>query len=101
MILLTAVALTALAFYYVFHVPEQAAPAPEKSRVTFLQERKEVVYENLRDLNFEFKAGKFPPADYERMKASLEQEAALILAEIAELDAVRASSPEARKGQRN
>lgn len=94
MIVLFGFALSALVLYYIFHVPERAAPAPEKDRAAFLRERKEVVYENLRDLNFEFNAGKFPANDYLRMKESLEQEAALLLAEIAELDAGRGKRQE-------
>jgi len=45
------------------------------------------VYENLRDLNFEYRAGKVPDADYESMKSSLQDEAATLLAEIARLEA--------------
>ena len=41
---------------------------------------------NLRDLNFEYKAGKVPDADYQSMRASLEEEAAAIMAEIAGLE---------------
>jgi len=40
----------------------------------------------LRDLNFEYKAGKVPDADYQSLKISLEDEAAAILAEIARLE---------------
>jgi hypothetical protein len=58
----------------------------DKSRLTFLEERKQVIYENLRDLNFDYKAGKFPVEDYESLRASLEAEAAEILAEIAALE---------------
>jgi hypothetical protein len=58
----------------------------DKSRLTFLEERKQVVYENLRDLNFDYKAGKFPLEDYESLRFSLEAEAAEILAEIAALE---------------
>ncbi|MBI2682195.1 MAG: hypothetical protein HYX26_03095 [Acidobacteriales bacterium] len=54
--------------------------------MTFLRERKEVVYENLRDLNFEHKAGKFPEQDFLAMRAGLESEAAAILAEIEDLE---------------
>ncbi len=57
----------------------------DKPRLAFLEERKQVVYENLRDLNFDYKAGKYPPEDYESLRASLEAEAAEILAEIAAL----------------
>ncbi len=59
---------------------------PEKTRAMYLRERKEVVYENLRDLNFEHKAGKIPEVDYASMKNSLEEEAAAILAEISRLE---------------
>ena len=79
-------AITAVALYYIFHIPEMLLAGPEKTRVAFLRERKEAVYENLRDLNFEFKAGKVPDRDYLTMKNSLEDEAAGILAEIAQLE---------------
>lgn len=71
---------------YVFGLPGTLQMGPEKTRLTYLRERKEVVYENLRDLNFEFKAGKFPDSDYQSMKTSLEEEAAAILAEMASLE---------------
>ena len=68
-------------FGYVFSAPDVEA-APTKDRLAYLHERKEVVYENLRDLNFELKAGKMPESDYEQMRASLEDEAVALLAEI-------------------
>jgi hypothetical protein len=80
------VAVSAAALYYIFNVPELVIPGPEKTRVAYLRERKEVVYENLRDLNFEYKAGKVPEIDYQSMKNSLEEEAASILAEISRLE---------------
>jgi hypothetical protein len=51
-----------------------------------LRERKEAIYENLRDLNFEYKAGKVPDVDYASLKSSLQDEAAILLAEIARLE---------------
>jgi type II secretory pathway component PulM len=87
MIIFAACAMFALAaLVYVFWVPAQIEASPEKTRLAYLRERKEAVYENLRDLNFEYKAGKFPEADYQGMKMALETEAAGILAEIAELE---------------
>ena len=59
----------------------------EKTRVEFLEERKEVLYENLRDLNFEYRAGKYPEEDYAAQKAAMENEAADVLAEIELLEA--------------
>lgn len=89
--------------FYVFYLPGVLQLGPRKTRLTFLLERKEAVYENLRDLNFEYKAGKFPAADYQAMKTSLEEEAASLLAEIAKLEqaALLASSqtnPRPKKG---
>lgn len=75
-------------FLYVF-APMRAVAAPHgerKSRLEFLHERKEVIYDNLRDLNFEYKAGKFPEADYTAMRDGLEREAAAVLAEIQDLE---------------
>ena len=74
------------AFYYVFFFPGEAFTGEEKTRLAYLRERKEAVYENLRDLNFEYKAGKVPDADYRMMHTSLEEEAAAILAEIGRLE---------------
>ena len=42
----------------------------------YLLERKEATYENLRDLNFEYKAGKLSEQDYAVQRAALEDEAA-------------------------
>jgi len=79
---------TLAALYYVFFFPGEVYAGPEKTRLAYLYERKEAVYENLRDLNFEYKAGKVPDADFASMRASLEEEAAAILAEIARLEQI-------------
>jgi hypothetical protein len=71
---------------YVFYLPGRLFLGPEKTRAGYLRERKDAVYENLRDLNFEYKAGKVPDADYTSLKSSLQDEAATILAEIARLE---------------
>ncbi len=100
MIPLACAIVTVAALYYIFHVPDFMAVGPEKTRVTYLRERKEAVYENLRDLNFEYKAGKFPDNDYQTMKNSLEEEAATILAEIAHLESDAVVAVRSKKGQR-
>ena len=79
---------TLAALYYVFFFPGEVFAGEEKTRLGYLRERKESVYENLRDLNFEYKAGKVPDVDYQSMRASLEEEAAAIMAEIARLEQV-------------
>ena len=77
---------TGAALFYIFY-PGTFYLGPEKTRASYLRERKDAVYENLRDLNFEFKAGKMPETDYQSLKASLQDEAATLLAEIALLEA--------------
>ena len=79
-------ALLGASLVYIFSVPASVQLGPEKTRASYLRERKDAVYENLRDLNFEFKAGKVPDADYQSLKSSLQDEAATLLAEIARLE---------------
>jgi hypothetical protein len=63
--------------------PENAfASQKEKTRLDYLVERKEQLYENLRDLSFEYRAGKYPEEDFEAQRALLEHETAQLLAEI-------------------
>ena len=91
------------ALVYIFYIPGQIYTGPVKTRLVYLRERKEAVYDNLRDLNFEYKSGKFPDSDYQEMKTSLEDEAAAILAEISRLEQAAATavpSPRDRKGAR-
>ena len=84
--------LTAALLYYVFFMGGPVEHATAKTRLVYLRERKEVVYENLRDLNFEYKAGKFSESDYLQMRAALEDEAAAVLAEIQQLEQAEALS---------
>ena len=81
------------ALFYIFYLPGSLYLGPEKTRVSYLRERKDAVYENLRDLNFEYRAGKVPDVDYQNMKASLQDEAAAILAEIGRLESRIPSAP--------
>ena len=105
-VLLVCAIVTVAAMIYVFYLPGKLYLGPKKTRLAYLRERKEVIYENLRDVNFEYKAGKFPEADYQTIKASLEEEAAAVLAEISHLeseaedDHLDALSPRAGKGAR-
>ena len=79
-------------FVFVFLPSTDQSEGVEKTRLAYLYERKDVVYENLRDLNFEHKAGKFTEADFDAMRNNMEAEAARILAEIDKLEHVAASS---------
>ncbi len=58
----------------------------DKTRVDSLLERRESIYANLRDLNFEYLAGKYPEQDYQEQRGILEGEAATVLAEMTRLE---------------
>ena len=77
---------------YMFY-PSRVEQSEVKTRLMYLRERKDVVYENLRDLNFEYRAGKVPDADYQSLKANLQDEAAGLLAEIARLESGAIPAP--------
>ena len=74
---------------YVFYRPDDVETGEEKTRALYLQERKDATYENLRDLNFEYKAGKLSEQDYAVQRAALEDEAAAILAELESIEKAR------------
>jgi len=76
-------------FVYVFYQPGDVEAGEEKTRHMYLEERKDATYENLRDLNFEYKAGKLSEQDYAVQRASLEDEAAAILAEMESIEKAR------------
>jgi hypothetical protein len=85
MIAVAGLLLTLGLLLYVFS-PTRTEAGEMKSRSTYLRERKDAVYENLRDLTFEFKAGKLSDHDYEGQRNALENEAGAILAEIERLE---------------
>ncbi len=85
MILAVCAIFTVALFAYVFYPERNIAAQRVKTRLDFLEEQKIVLYDNLRDLNFEFRAGKYPEEDYVAQRAALEAEAAKVLAEIEHL----------------
>jgi hypothetical protein len=76
-------ALTAATLIFIFFIePDASDSAPHRSHLDQLLERRDIIYDNLRDLKFEHRTGKFAEQDYEQMKQTLEAEAAVVLAEI-------------------
>jgi len=69
-------------FAYTFWPENVFARQSEKTRLDYLLERRDQVAENLRDLNFEFRAGKYPEEDFQAQQTQLETESARLLAEI-------------------
>jgi len=104
MIIVLCALFTVILFFYVFYTEEDVPVGEEKTRLGYLYERKDVIYDNLRDLNFEYKAGKFPDGDFEAMRSTLEAEAAQVLGEIDQLESGKAAatlSSTSRKGARS
>ena len=76
-------ALALATILFIFYIqPDASDLAPHRSKLDQLMERRDTIYDNLRDLRFEFRSGKYAENDYEAMKTSLENEAAMVLAEI-------------------
>jgi len=68
---------------YVLGVRPQDLPLPEPvSPFQHLDERKMAIYENLRDLQFEYRVGKLSDEDYQQTKKDLQKELAGVLAEV-------------------
>jgi hypothetical protein len=78
--------LTVALFAFIFWPERNPFFQADKTRVDYLRERKDVIYDNLRDLNFEYLAGKYPEQDYAEQRASLEDEAAAVIAEMEALE---------------
>jgi hypothetical protein len=88
MIFAVAVALTAGVLAFVFLVrPEDLPPEEAPPPWLHLEERREILYDNLRDLNFEYGLGKLSEADYSKAKATLQAELARVNAELERLQA--------------
>ena len=80
------VAIAAITFILV--VRPKDLPEPEfESPFQHLDERKAAIYDNLRDLQFEYRVGKLSDEDYHNTKKDLQKELAAVLAEI---DSVKA-----------
>jgi hypothetical protein len=78
--------LAAATIFFIFSVrPDASDSAPHRTKLDQLMERRDAIYENLRDLRFEFRAGKLSEADYEETKQALDMEAARVLAEMDQL----------------
>ncbi len=71
-------------------------PEPEPvSPVKHLEERKATIYDNLRDLVFEYRLGKLSDQDYNQTKQDLQRELTAVLAEIDKIQAAGRVGPRA------
>jgi hypothetical protein len=68
---------------FVLGVRPTDLPEPEPvSPFTHLDERKAAIYENLRDVQFEYRLGKLSGDDYQLTKKDLQKELAAVMAEV-------------------
>ncbi len=83
MIIALAAVVTILCLAYVLFVRPQDVPEPVPvSPIQHLEDRKQAIYENLRDLQFEYRVGKLSDEDYQQTKQTLQRELAGVLAEM-------------------
>jgi hypothetical protein len=88
-VITSVVAIAVIAF--VLSVGRGSIPEPEPvSPFAHLDERKAAIYENLRDLQFEYRVGKLSDVDYQNTKHDLQKELAQVLAEV---DRIKAGLP--------
>ncbi len=90
--ILSCAVLLLLTLVYVFYPARAEAVQSTKTQLDYLGERKDAAFANLRDLNFEHRAGKFTSEDYVAQRDSLEAEAAGILEQMDTL-----GTPDTRK----
>lgn len=83
MTILLTIAVTIAVLVFTLRIRESDLPEPlPVSPVQYLEDRKAAIYENLRDLQFEFRVGKLSDADYQATKLALQKELAGVLAEM-------------------
>ncbi len=75
------IAIAVIAFILGVRPRDLPAPEPE-SPFRHLDERKAAIYENLRDLQFEYRVGKLSDEDYQTTKKDLQKQLAGVLAEV-------------------
>ena len=93
MLIAAAVLLIVVTVFFTFSVRAKDMPAPEPvSPTRHLDERRAAIYENLRDLQFEYRVGKLSDADYQQTKIGLQKELAGVLEEI---ERVKSGAPAA------
>ena len=85
-VLASLVAIAVIAFVLLVR-PQDLPEVEPVSPFRHLDERKASIYENLRDLQFEYRVGKLSDADYQGSKQSLQKELAAVMAEVDKLKA--------------
>ena len=85
MMIALAIVLVLAVLYFTLFIRAKDVPEPiPVSPVQHLEDRKRAIYDNLRDLQFEYRLGKLSDGDYQQTKQALQRELAGVLAEIEE-----------------
>ncbi|MEQ1948447.1 MAG: zinc ribbon domain-containing protein [Bryobacteraceae bacterium] len=85
-LIIAVVGLLAVTLFFTLSIRAKDLPKPEPvSPTQHLEEKKAAIYENLRDLQFEFRVGKLSDVDYQATKLSLQKELAIVIGEINKL----------------
>src|SRR5579885_1878331 len=85
MIVVIAILVVVGAFAFVLFIRPKDVPEPlPVSPIQHLEDRKQAIYENLRDLQFEYRLGKLSDEDYQQTKQALQKELAGVLASMEE-----------------
>lgn len=95
-VVLVCAALAGFALLYSLWVPREEIPIPRPpTPLDHLREKKKVIYDNLKDLNFEYRTGKLSDEDYQQLKTSLQYEMAVLMKSIEELESRAAGKEKA------
>lgn len=82
-LVIAVVLVVAVTLLYTLFIRAKDIPPPDPvSPTQHLEERKAAIYENLRDLQFEYRVGKLSDTDYQQTKLSLQKDLAVVIAEI-------------------
>lgn len=92
-LVIAVVAVVAVTLLYTLFIRSKDIPPPDPvSPTQHLDERKAAIYENLRDLQFEYRVGKLSDTDYQRTKLTLQKELAGVMAAIERMTASKPGS---------
>src|SRR6266849_7846894 len=94
----TVILVVAATILFTLSIRAKDLPQPEPvSPTQHLDERKAAIYENLRDLQFEYRVGKLSDADYQQTKLALQKELAVVLAGIEQIAKTAPVKPAPKK----
>jgi hypothetical protein len=66
---------------YLYYLDDMLGSSEEK-KISYLRQKKTLVYDNIKDLDFEHDMGKLAVSDYERLRGGLMEEAEVVVKEL-------------------